>query len=244
MLFKNFGSLMLTTLRQLSSLPRSTVLTPFQEQSLNEECIIVNKEDKVLGSASKLECHRVQKDGSLILHRAFSVFLFNTKGEILLQQRSSNKVTFPNHVSNACCSHPLFEIDEEKNEADNVGVKLAAIRRLNIELGIPKEQISVDDFHYITRFIYQSVEDSGWGEHELDYILFLIKDVDVCPNPEEISFVKYVAQKDFNKYVASLNYPLSPWFQLCTKNFLNHWWNNLNSLDKIKDHSTIHILNK
>ncbi|EEB17291.1 isopentenyl-diphosphate delta-isomerase, putative [Pediculus humanus corporis] len=214
----------------------------FQDISLKEKCIIVDEEDNVLGSASKLDCHKIQSDGSLILHRAFSLFIFNSKGEILLQQRSPNKITFPHNIANACCSHPLYEIEHERNEKNAVGVKLAAQRRMNIELGVTQDQTSLDDFHYITRILYKSKDNIEWGEHELDYILFLKKDLDIVPNPEEISNVKYVAQKDFDDYISNLKHPISPWFKLCTKYFLHHWWKNLHNLDVIKDHSTIHRL--
>lgn len=75
---------------------------------LNEPCILVDSNDRVVGKASKKECHlleNIQKEN--MLHRAFSVFIFNHKKELLITQRSSYKILFPNHWTNACCSHPL-----------------------------------------------------------------------------------------------------------------------------------------
>ncbi|KAK6635112.1 hypothetical protein RUM44_000361 [Polyplax serrata] len=243
MVLNKIGKVILNaSVRAFSNTVKPGVLSAFQEISLNEQCIIVDERDKVLGSASKLDCHRIHSDGSLILHRAFSLFIFNSKGEMLVQQRSPNKVTFPHYIANACCSHPLYEIEEERDENDAVGVKFAAQRRIKIELGIPKEQTEIDDFHYITRILYKSSDNNKWGEHELDYILFLIKDVDIMPNPEEVSFVQFIPQKDFDDFIANLQYPVSPWLKLCAKHFLHKWWSNLDNLNKIKDHTSIHRL--
>lgn len=68
-------------------------LDPVQEASLHEKCFLVDNNDKIIGNASKKDCHLVSKDGGVLLHRAFSVFLFNKKGNLLLQKRSSQKVS-------------------------------------------------------------------------------------------------------------------------------------------------------
>ena len=76
---------------------------------LNEPCILVDSNDKVVGKASKKECHLLENiHGKNMLHRAFSVFIFNKNKELLITQRSSYKILFPNHWTNACCSHPLY----------------------------------------------------------------------------------------------------------------------------------------
>lgn len=69
-------------------------LDPVQESFLKERCFLVDENDKVIGKATKKECHLVSKEGDLLLHRAFSVFLFNKKGDLLLQKRSSQKVSY------------------------------------------------------------------------------------------------------------------------------------------------------
>lgn len=227
-----------TSYRQISNLSRP-VIAPLQEAALEEKCIVVDENDNAIGQATKRDCHRVQKDGSLMLHRAFSVFLFNSKGDILLQERSPTKITFPGHITNACCSHPLFEIDHERNETNALGVKLAAKRRLNYELGVPIDQTEIDDFHYLTRIHYQATDDNIWGEHEIDYILFLKKDVDIIPNTDEVNDVKFVSQKDFDKFIKNLKGPITPWFRLIVKNCLHEWWKNLDNLEKFKDHLNI-----
>jgi isopentenyl-diphosphate delta-isomerase len=103
-----------------------------------------------------------------LLHRAFSVFLFNDKNELLLQQRASEKITFPDMWTNTCCSHPLNVSNETgSNLPDSVlGVKHAAQRKLEHELGIKKEQVPLDKFRFLTRIHYKAPSNSQWGEHE------------------------------------------------------------------------------
>ncbi|XP_003699534.1 isopentenyl-diphosphate delta isomerase [Megachile rotundata] len=221
---KNFGSMQ---------------AAPLQQAALEERCILVDALDKPLGEATKRDCHTVNADGQVPLHRAFSVFLFNGKGELLLQKRSASKITFPNHYTNTCCSHPLSEIPEETEEQDAIGIRRAARRRLNYELGIPLSQIHLSDFLYLTRIHYHAV--SGcWGEHEIDYVLFMQKDnITLNPNPDEISELHWVSQSDINQFVKSINSPLSPWFELILNHKLPLWWDNLYTLEKIQDHNTI-----
>ena len=118
-------------------------IDPIQEKLLEERCILVDNEDNVTGSATKRNCHSkkniVNSDHGM-LHRAFSVFLFNNRSELLIQQRADSKITFPGYYTNTCCSHPLFN-ETELEERDHIGVKLAAQRRLEYELGIPKNEV-------------------------------------------------------------------------------------------------------
>lgn len=149
-----------------------------------------------------------------LLHRAFSAFVFRpSDGKLLLQQRATEKITFPDMWTNTCCSHPLDDFAEEKIEAEQLGVRIAASRKLEHELGIPPSQTPVDQFQYLTRIHYLAPSDGMWGEHEgawpgivvpgvpeysqecltaVDYILFLTADVDVTPNPNEIRDHRYV----------------------------------------------------
>jgi len=103
-----------------------------------------------------------------LLHRAFSVFLFNTKNELLLQQRASEKITFPDMWTNTCCSHPLGVPGETGADLDTavMGVKRAAQRKLLQELGIKAEQVPLEKFHFLTRIHYVAPSDGKWGEHE------------------------------------------------------------------------------
>ena len=106
-----------------------------------DECIVVSENDKILGHTSKYTAHRFDDPAHPQgrLHRAFSVFLFNNEGKLLLQQRAADKITFPSVWTNTCCSHPLYgytpsEVDDEEAVATgNVnGIKFAAMRKLQV----------------------------------------------------------------------------------------------------------------
>uniref|UniRef100_A0A1B6C3P3 isopentenyl-diphosphate Delta-isomerase n=1 Tax=Clastoptera arizonana TaxID=38151 RepID=A0A1B6C3P3_9HEMI len=214
-------------------------INPTQESALQENCILVDENDRNIGAASKYKCHRLTKDGKLPLHRAFSVFIFNNKNEMLLQKRSQTKVTFPNYYTNACCSHPLSDIEEEMNETNAIGVKLAARRRLEFELGIPQNEIDINKLMYLTRIHYFSKGDGVWGEHEIDYILLMKQDLILKPNPDEVGEVCYVGRNDFSNFLKTLSDPVTPWFKLIVHNTLLPWWDNLHQLDKFKNVNSI-----
>uniref|UniRef100_A0A0A9Y2Z6 isopentenyl-diphosphate Delta-isomerase n=1 Tax=Lygus hesperus TaxID=30085 RepID=A0A0A9Y2Z6_LYGHE len=215
-------------------------INPVQEASLNETCILVDANDKVVGKASKEQCHLVGPNGEIPLHRAFSVFIFNSQHDLLLQKRSSTKITFPNHVTNSCCSHPLHDWEDERVEEDAIGIKQAARRRLQYELGIPKSLIDPKDIVYLTRVHYKDTGDGVWGEHEVDYILFIIgKDLPLRPNPEEVSHISYLRRSDFDSYLANLVDPVTPWFSLIAKSYLTTWWDNLSRISQYQDHKSI-----
>lgn len=103
-----------------------------------------------------------------LLHRAFSVFLFDSQNRLLLQQRATEKITFPDMWTNTCCSHPLGIPGETGVglEESVQGVRRAAVRKLNHELGIKAEQVPIDEFKFLTRIHYKSPSDGTWGEHE------------------------------------------------------------------------------
>ena len=107
-----------------------------------------------------------------LLHRAFSVFLFDDQNRLLLQQRASEKITFPDMWTNTCCSHPLgIPTETGSNLADSIaGAKNAARRKLDHELGIKKEQVPVDEFRFLTRIHYKAPSDGKWGEHESEFL--------------------------------------------------------------------------
>lgn len=111
--------------------------------------------------------HLMENINKGLLHRAFSAFVFRpSDGKLLLQQRASEKITFPDQWTNTCCSHPLDDFEEEKVETDQLGVRVAASRKLEHELGIPRSQTPIDEFQYLTRIHYLAPSDGMWGEHE------------------------------------------------------------------------------
>ncbi len=124
-------------------------LDEIQVQLLAEECILVDENDIVIGSDTKKNCHLNTNIEKGMLHRAFSVFLFNQEGKLLLQQRATAKITFPECFTNTCCSHPLYRVEELAEEEEEeeggvsaVGVRRAARRKLEQELGIPTREVS------------------------------------------------------------------------------------------------------
>ncbi|KAJ7973635.1 Isopentenyl-diphosphate isomerase [Quillaja saponaria] len=164
-----------------------------------DECILVDENDRVVGHDSKYNCHLMEKiESENLLHRAFSVFLFNSKFELLLQQRSATKVTFPLVWTNTCCSHPLYR-ESELIDENALGVRNAAQRKLLDELGIPAEDVPVDQFTPLGRILYKAPSDGKWGEHELDYLLFIVRDVGVNPNPDEVADIKYVNREQLKE---------------------------------------------
>ena len=136
---------------------------PEQVQLMSEECILVDEKDNEVGSASKKDCHLMKNISSGMLHRAFSLFLFNEDNQLLLQQRSDEKITFPSAWTNTCCSHPLY-ISGERAMID--GVKVAIVRKVHQELGINAEQIPLNSLVYLTRMHYLAPSGGDWGEHE------------------------------------------------------------------------------
>lgn len=135
-----------------------------QIRLMEERCIVLDNGDNFVRDGSKKECHLMSNIRDGLLHRAFSMFLFDpTTGKLLLQRRAPEKITFPNMWTNTCCSHPLAvraELDGRE------GAKRAAQRKLEHELGIPQKEVNVDDIQFLTRIHYIAASDGLWGEHE------------------------------------------------------------------------------
>ncbi|CAO1941711.1 unnamed protein product [Urochloa humidicola] len=210
-----------------------------------DECILVDEQDNVVGHDSKYNCHLMEKN---LLHRAFSVLLFNSKYELLLQQRSATKVTFPLVWSNTCCSHPLYR-ESELIEENALGVRNAAQRKLLDELGIPAEDAPIDQFTPVGRMLYMAPSDGKWSEHELTHILFIVRDVKLQPNPDEIADVKYVNREQLKELIRKADagedgVKVSPWFRLMVDNFVMGWWDHVEkgTLSEAADMETVHNL--
>ncbi|KAK4741643.1 hypothetical protein SAY87_025231 [Trapa incisa] len=214
-----------------------------------DECILVDENDHVVGHESKYNCHLMEKiESGNLLHRAFSVFLFNSKYELLLQQRSAAKVTFPLVWTNTCCSHPLYR-ESELIDENALGVRNAAQRKLLDELGIPAIDVPVDQFIPLGRMLYKAPSDGKWGEHELDYLLFIVRDVGAHPNPDEVADIRYVNREQLKELLRKADageegLKLSPWFRLVVDNFLFKWWDHVEkgTLNEAADMKTIHKL--
>jgi isopentenyl-diphosphate delta-isomerase len=158
---------------------------------MNEHVVLVDECDVVLGTAPKLETHHAETP----LHRGFSVFLFNGRGELLMQQRSRHKKTWPLVWSNSCCGHPM--VGER--------VVAAGARRLEYELGITAVELSVVLPWYRYRY-----EMAGVVENEICPVMVGVTDAPAEPNPAEVESVRWVAWRDFLGLV-ELDRSLSPW---------------------------------
>ncbi|KAJ3293342.1 isopentenyl-diphosphate delta-isomerase idi1 [Borealophlyctis nickersoniae] len=215
-----------------------------QVRLMGEMCIVVDENDKPLRGDTKESCHLMTNINKGLLHRAFSVFIFNSEGKLLLQQRADEKITFPAYFTNTCCSHPLMT-PEETEEQDQIGARKAAQRKLEHELGIPPEQVPLDELEFLTRIHYLAPSDGMWGEHEIDYIFIFRGDVTCHPNPNEVKSIKYVTKAELEEMFETADQTgvlLTPWFRLIVRVFLYKWWDNLDSLKQFKDTKTIHRL--
>lgn len=194
-----------------------------QASMMAEAVLQVDENDVVVGPMSKADSH--YQSGSL--HRAFSVLLFNSEGKLLLQQRAHDKITFPSVWANSCCSHPLASA-EEMEENNALGVKVAAIRKLDQELGISPDSIDINDFHFITKMRYSARMNADWIEREIDHILMIQADVDLNPNPNEVSAVKWVSAEELDEMLvdADSDEVIAPWFRCIAARLMNEdWWN-------------------
>ena len=166
-----------------------------------EHVIIVNEKDQEIGLMPKLEAHQ-----KAVLHRAFSVFIFNSENELMLQQRASNKYHSPNLWTNTCCSH-------QRSGESNIQ---AGTRRLYEEMGF------TTSLKEITSFIYKAPFDNGLTEHELDHIMVGYYNEDPVINSDEVEDWKWMKIEDVKKDII-LNPDLyTAWFKIIFKNFYNH----------------------
>jgi isopentenyl-diphosphate delta-isomerase len=159
-----------------------------------DSLILVDEQDREIGTSSKPDCHR----GDGLLHRAFSVFLFNTKGEVLLQQRSDKKPLWPLYWSNSCCSHP--RLDEP--------VQQAATRRVREELSAHCTPRFLYKFRYQARF-----GDAG-SENEYCWVYSAVYDGPVDADPSEIADCRYIDPKALSAELAQNGEAYTPWLKL------------------------------
>jgi len=155
------------------------------------DVILVNQKDEPVGTMEKLEAH--QKG---ILHRAFSIFIFNSKGEMLLQKRALRKYHSPGLWSNACCSHPYP--GEE--------VKPGALRRLQEEMGFTSTLEKAFDF------IYKFSFENGLTEHEFDHVFVGTFDGEIKANPEEVADYTYRSMEEIKQDLTQKPDRYTAWF--------------------------------
>lgn len=199
---------------------------------MSEAVILVDENDSAIGSASKVSAH--YQAG--LLHRAFSVLMFDREGRLLLQKRADDKVTFPGVWANSCCSHPLSS-DTESELIDASGVKRAAIRKLHQELGISPDELSLNDFHFVTKMMYSARMNADWIEREIDHILVIQADVDIKINQNEVSEIKWVSKQELHQILAGdidIGGEIAPWFRCIAERVMtDEWWDSIGNLDLI-----------
>lgn len=155
--------------------------------------VLVNEQDEPVGTMEKMETHR-----RALLHRAFSVFLFNSKGEMLLQRRALNKYHSGGLWTNACCSHPY---PDEMPAA-------AAKRRLMEELGF------VTELQPAFTFIYKAALDNELTEYEYDHVFVGQYDGQIVLNEDEVGDYCYRSLDDLNAHVAKFPSQYTAWFKI------------------------------
>lgn len=173
-----------------------------------QHVILVNEQDEQTGVMEKMEAHQ-----KAVLHRAFSVFIFNSKGEMLLQQRATTKYHSGGLWTNACCSHP--NPGEETMQA--------AKRRLNEEMGFTAELKKA--FH----FIYKTPFDNGLTEYEFDHVFTGNYDGIVVPNKEEVSDYCYKTMDEIEETLQSHPQKYTAWFRIAFPQLMNR----MNKKDKV-----------
>lgn len=160
----------------------------------HEELILVDAGDQEIGFLSKARCH--VGDGRL--HRAFSVFLFNSRGELLLQQRSSLKPLWPLYWANSCCSHPRRGESAEE----------AAHRRLAEELNLEAE------LRFLYKFEYQARYEEVGSEHELCWVFMGRCDALPQVDSQEIAAWRYVSPAQLSEEISRTPEIFTPWLKL------------------------------
>ena len=156
-----------------------------------EEVILVNEQDEETGAMEKMEAHRKGR-----LHRAFSIFIFNNKNEILLQQRAVNKYHSGGLWSNACCSHP------KPGET----IDAAAKRRLKEELGFETELEKIFEFTYNTSF------ENGLTEYEFDHVFAGIYNDEIQFNKTEVQDICFRSMSEIESDLQTHPHKFTPWF--------------------------------
>ena len=168
---------------------------------MEEQVILVNEKDEPIGLMGKMEAHEKG-----LLHRAFSVFVFNSKQEVLLQQRAACKYHSPNLWTNTCCSHPRAgETNQQAGE-----------RRLQEEMGL---QVPLQE---VFSFIYKAPFDNGLTEHEYDHVLIGYSDAQPQINPEEVASWKWLSLEAIKEDILQEPERYTAWFKIIFEEFYHH----------------------
>jgi isopentenyl-diphosphate delta-isomerase len=168
---------------------------------IEENVILVNEKDEQIGLMPKLEAHE-----KAVLHRAFSVFILNSKNEIMLQQRAKHKYHSPLLWTNTCCSH-------QREGETNIG---AGTRRLFEEMGFKA------DLKELFHFIYKAPFDNGLTEHELDHVMIGYCNEMPLINPEEVADWKWMGIEEVQQDMANHPELYTVWFKIIFDEFYHY----------------------
>ena len=166
-----------------------------------EHVILVNEQDQQLGIMEKMAAHIVPR-----LHRAFSIFVFNSEGKLLLQQRALSKYHSPGLWTNTCCSHP------QNGET----MEQATARRLMEEMGMRCEM------HEVFTFIYKAPVGLGLIEHEFDHVWFGHSDDTPVINTDEVASYKYMSLDDIADDMKAHPEAYTEWFKISFEQIVKH----------------------
>ena len=169
-----------------------------------EEVILVNQENEQIGTMPKMEAHE-----KALLHRAFSVFIVNDDGEIMLQQRAASKYHSPLLWTNTCCSHQ--RVGESNLDAGK--------RRLQEEMGFEAE------LKELFSFIYKAPFDNGLTEHEYDHVMIGNFNTEPKINPEEVEAWKWMSPELVKKDITNNPKEYTVWFKIIFEKFYQHLFN-------------------
>ena len=168
---------------------------------MEEKVILVDEQNRQIGLMPKMEAHE-----KAVLHRAFSIFVMNEKGETMLQQRAAHKYHSPLLWTNTCCSH---QRDGETNLE-------AGKRRLMEEMGF------VVELKELFSFIYKAPFDNGLTEHELDHVMIGYSNKEPQINPDEVADWKWMKPEDIKSDIAKNGANYTAWFKIIFERFYDH----------------------
>ena len=166
-----------------------------------EHVILVDEMDNETGTMEKIDAHRKG-----LLHRAFSVFIFNSKGEMLLQQRAAKKYHSAGLWTNACCSHPYSEQD----------IVAAAEKRLQEEMGFSTPLTKAFEF------VYKAGFDNGLTEHEYDHVFTGTYDGTISPDKEEVEDFCFKSIAAIKKSLQLTPDQYTVWFKIAFEKMENY----------------------
>lgn len=155
--------------------------------------VLVDEQDRELGVMDKMEAHQQG-----ILHRAFSVFIFNSTGQLLIHQRANHKYHGGGLWTNACCSHPQWGDDLVES----------AQQRLQFEMGLTCA------LKKVFSFVYHTPVENNLIEHEYDHVFVGFTEVEPVPNPDEVQAYQWIDRADLMQQIADQPEKFTYWFRM------------------------------